>query len=281
MKFIGAHVSIAGGVENAPINAMNIGANAFGMFVKNQRQWSAKPLSDENIAKFKLNLKKSNIRPEHVLVHNSYLINLGSNDPLKRQKSVDAFLDEIYRVDALGLKLINFHPGSHLNEINTQECLKNISESINYLLENSKNVTLVIENTAGQGSNLGFDFDHLAYLIQNCIDKERIGVCLDTCHLFAAGYDIRSKSSYEKTFYEFDKIVGKKFLKGMHINDSKTNLGSKKDRHDSIGKGCIGLDGFSNIMKDKISDNIPLILETIDESIWDQEIIMLRKLGEK
>lgn len=280
MKFIGAHVSIAGGVENAPINAMNIGANAFGMFVKNQRQWSAKPLDNKSISKFKENLQKAQILPEHVLVHNSYLINLGSNDEYKRQKSIDAFLDEINRVNALGLKLINFHPGSHLNEITTEECLKNISNSINYLLKNTQNVTLIIENTAGQGSNLGFDFCHLAYLVQNCIDKERIGVCIDTCHLFSAGYDIRSKDEYKKTFDKFDEIVGKKFLKAMHINDSKTKLGSKKDRHESIGKGSIGIDGFLNLMKDDISDDIPLILETIDDSIWNQEINLLRKLGE-
>lgn len=280
MKFIGAHVSIAGGVENAPINAMNIGANAFGMFVKNQRQWSAKPIDDKSISKFKENLQKAQILPEHVLVHNSYLINLGSNDKHKRQKSIDAFLDEINRVNALGLKLINFHPGSHLNEITTEECLKNISNSINYLLKNTQNVTLIIENTAGQGSNLGFDFYHLAYLVQNCIDKERIGVCIDTCHLFSAGYDIRSKDEYKKTFDKFDEIIGKKFLKAMHINDSKTKLGSKKDRHESIGKGSIGIDGFLNLMKDDISDDIPLILETIDDSIWDQEINLLRKLGE-
>ncbi|ASM35393.1 endonuclease IV [Campylobacter sputorum subsp. bubulus] len=281
MKFIGAHVSIAGGVENAPINAMNIGANAFGMFVKNQRQWSAKPLDNKNISEFKNNLQKAEISPEHVLVHNSYLINLGSNDPLKRQKSIDSFLDEINRVNLLGLKLINFHPGSHLNEISADECLENISNSINYLLQNTQNVTLVIENTAGQGSNLGFDFSHLAYLVQNCIDKERIGICIDTCHLFSAGYDIRSKSEYKKTFDEFDKVIGKKFLKGMHINDSKTKLGSKKDRHESIGKGTIGLDGFSNLMQDDMSDNIPLILETIDDTIWDKEINLLRKLGDK
>lgn len=281
MKFIGAHVSTAGGVENAPINAINIGANAFGMFVKNQRQWNAKPLSQENISKFKKNLDEAKILPKHVLVHNSYLINLGSNDPDKRQKSIDAFLDEINRVNLLGLELINFHPGSHLNEISTQECLENILNSINYLLENTKNVTLVIENTAGQGSNLGFDFSHLGYLTQNCVDKDRIGVCIDTCHLFSAGYDIRDINEYKKTFDKFDEIVGKKFLKGMHINDSKTGLGSKKDRHESIGKGFIGIDGFSNLLKDSISDDIPLILETIDETIWDQEIQLLRKLGEK
>lgn len=280
MKFIGAHVSIAGGVENAPINAKNIGANAFGMFVKNQRQWNAKPLDDKSISKFKENLQKAQISPEHVLVHNSYLINLGSNDEHKRQKSIDAFLDEINRVDALGLKLINFHPGSHLNEITTEECLKNISNSINYLLKNTQNVMLIIENTAGQGSNLGFDFCHLAYLVQNCIDTQRIGVCIDTCHLFSAGYDIRSKDEYKKTFDKFDKIVGKKFLKAMHMNDSKTKLGSKKDRHESIGKGSIGIDGFVNLMKDDITNDIPLILETIDDSIWDQEINLLRKLGE-
>ena len=186
MKFIGAHVSIAGGVENAPLNAANIGANAFAMFVKNQRQWEAKPLTPQNISKFKQNLKAAHIEPRHVLPHNGYLINLGHPSPEQRQKSVNAFLDEIYRVEALGLVMINFHPGSYLNEISPEICLQNIANSVNFLLENSQNVKLVIENTAGQGSNLGFKFEHLAFIIRRCIDKSRIGVCLDTCHTFAA-----------------------------------------------------------------------------------------------
>lgn len=278
MKYIGAHVSASGGVENAPLNAMQIGANAFALFVKNQRQWSAKPLTDENISKFKENLKLAQISPEHVLPHNSYLINLGHFDSEKRQISIDAFLDEINRVEELGLKMINFHPGSHLKEISTEQCLDNIAESINFLLENSQNVKLVIENTAGQGSNLGFKFEHIAYLIKKCFDKNRIGVCLDTCHTFSAGYDI--KDSYEKVMNEFDQIIGVKYLSAMHLNDTKFGLASKKDRHESLGKGFLELRTFENIIKDKRTDDIPLILETIDESIWADEIKILRNFIE-
>lgn len=278
MKYIGAHVSASGGVENAPLNAMQIGANAFALFVKNQRQWSAKPLTDENISKFKENLKLAQISPEHVLPHNSYLINLGHFDSEKRQISIDAFLDEINRVEELGLKMINFHPGSHLKEISTEQCLDNIAESINFLLENSQNVKLVIENTAGQGSNLGFKFEHIAYLIKKCFDKNRIGVCLDTCHTFSAGYDI--KDNYENVMSEFDQIIGIKYLSAMHLNDTKFGLASKKDRHESLGKGFLELRTFENIIKDKRTDNIPLILETIDESIWADEIKILRNFIE-
>lgn len=274
MKFIGAHVSIAGGVENAPLNAANIGANAFVMFVKNQRQWEAKPLTPENISKFKQNLKAAHIEPRHVLPHNGYLINLGHPSAEQRQKSINAFLDEIYRVEALGLVMINFHPGSYLNEISPEICLQNIANSVNFLLENSQNVKLVIENTAGQGSNLGFKFEHLAFIIKNCIDKSRIGVCLDTCHTFAAGYDIRG--DYRRVMSEFDEIVGRDMLCGMHLNDAKFDLASKKDRHESLGKGFLGLKTFENIINDPRTDDIPLVLETIDESIWADEIKILR-----
>lgn len=279
MKRIGAHVSASGGVENAPLNAMDIGADAFALFVKNQRQWSAKPLSDENITKFSENLAKSGIEKNHILPHNSYLINLGHPDKEKRAKSVEAFKDEIDRVSLLGLKMINFHPGSHLKEISEEECLGIISESINYLLLNTSGVKLVIENTAGQGSNLGYKLEHLAFLIDRAVDKSKIGVCIDTCHFFAGGYDIRSKVAYEKTMKEFDKLIGYKFLSGIHLNDTKNDLGVRKDRHDSLGKGYLGLEAFENIMRDPNIDEIPLILETIDDSIWAQEIEILRQMA--
>ncbi|OCR95585.1 endonuclease IV [Campylobacter fetus subsp. testudinum] len=278
MKHIGAHVSASGGVSNAPLNAKNIGADAFALFVKNQRQWSAKPLTKSEISSFNTNLKNANISLEHILPHNSYLINLGHPAPEQRKKSIDAFLDEIHRCNLLNLKMINFHPGSHLKEIDENICLSNISSSINHILENSSDIKLVIENTAGQGSNIGFKFEHLSYLIKNSYDKNRIGVCIDTCHLFCSGYDIRSKSAYEKTMDEFGKIVGFEYLSGMHLNDSKCDLASRKDRHESLGKGCIGWSGFENIMNDKRIDEIPLILETIDNSIWADEIIALRNL---
>lgn len=278
MKRIGAHVSAAGGVENAPLNALEIGADAFALFVKNQRQWSAKALEAESINKFDENLKLANIKKEHVLPHNSYLINLGHPDAEKRKKSINAFMDEIQRVNLLGLKMINFHPGSHLREISENECLENISNSINFIIVNTSDVKLVIENTAGQGSNLGYKLEHLAYLIDKTQNKQRVGVCIDTCHFFAGGYDICSKESYKKTMSEFDKLVGYKYLSGMHLNDSKNSLGVKKDRHESIGKGTIGLEAFENIMRDENIDEIPLILETINPEIWADEIKLLRQM---
>ncbi|WP_096021525.1 deoxyribonuclease IV [Campylobacter lanienae] len=276
MKRIGAHVSASGGVANAPLNAQNIAADAFALFVKNQRQWSAKPLSQKDIDEFKLNLNKANIKPEHILAHNSYLVNLGHPDADARAKSFNSFLDEIRRCEALGIELINFHPGSHLKQISEDECLELIAHQMNNLLKNSSNIKLVIENTAGQGSNLGYKFEHLAALINMSQDSSRVGVCIDTCHLFASGYDIRDDESYAKTMSEFDKIVGYKYLSGMHINDSKGALGSRKDRHDSLGVGMIGKEAFKFIMNDPKIDEIPLILETIDESIWADEIKMLR-----
>lgn len=278
MKRIGAHVSAAGGVENAPLNALEIGADAFALFVKNQRQWSAKALEIESINKFDENLKLANIKREHVLPHNSYLINLGHPDAEKRKKSINAFIDEIQRANLLGLKMINFHPGSHLREISENECLENISNSINFIIANTSDVKLVIENTAGQGSNLGYKLEHLAYLIDKTQNKQRVGVCIDTCHFFAGGYDLRSKESYKKTMSEFDKLVGYKHLSGMHLNDSKNSLGVKKDRHESIGKGTIGLEAFENIMRDENIDEIPLILETINPEIWADEIKLLRQM---
>ncbi len=274
-KFVGAHVSASGGVQNAPLNAQRIGAKAFALFTKNQRRWDAKPLTKKNIEEFKLNLQEVQIDKDHILPHDSYLINLGHPNKLKRQKSLDAFFDEVERCEQLGLTKLNFHPGSHLKEIDEKECLDLIADSINQALQRSNNITLVIENTAGQGSNLGYKFEHLKHLISKTADKNRIGVCLDTAHLFAAGYDIRTKESYEKTMQLFDNIVGFKYLKGMHLNDSKAKFNSRVDRHHSLGKGEIGLEPFKWIMRDKRMDNIPLILETIDPSLWEEEIKLL------
>ncbi len=277
-KYVGAHVSASGGVFNAPLNAKAIGAKAFALFTKNQRQWSAKPLDEETIELFKNNLKQSGIEPKHVLPHDSYLINLGHPEKDKRKKSLDAFVDEVRRCEQLGLDKLNFHPGSHLKKIDEEACLDLIVESMNIALNETEGVTLVIENTAGQGSNLGYRFEHLAYLIDRVSDKSRVGVCLDTCHTFTAGYDLRSKEAYEETMREFDRIVGFGYLKGMHINDSKPKLGSRVDRHHSLGCGEIGWDAFGFIMNDPRMDDIPLILETIDDSIWAQEIRALYDL---
>ena len=278
MKRIGAHVSASGGGSNAPLNAAKIGADAFAMFVKNQRRWDAPPLSAEETIAFKDTLKQSGISAEHVLVHDSYLINLGHPREAEREKSLNAFVDEIRRCEALGLRLLNFHPGSHLNEISAQECLDNIAESLNFAIANTSGVKLVLENTAGQGSNLGYDFAQLAYVIDKISNKDRIGVCIDTCHAFAAGYNLRSRQAYERTMSEFDRAIGYKFLSGMHLNDTKNELGVRKDRHESLGRGFLGLAAFENIMNDPNIDEIPLILETIDESLWAEEIALLRSM---
>ena len=278
MKRIGAHVSASGGVFNAPLNAAKIGADAFAMFVKNQRRWDAPPLSAEETIAFKDALKQSGIGAEHVLVHDSYLINLGHPREAEREKSLNAFVDEIRRCEALGLRLLNFHPGSHLNEISAQVCLDNIAESLNFAIANTTGVKLVLENTAGQGSNLGYDFAQLAYVIDKISNKDRIGVCIDTCHAFAAGYDLRSPQAYERTMSEFDRAIGYKFLSGMHLNDTKNELSVRKDRHESLGRGFLGLAAFENIMNDPNIDEIPLILETIDDSLWAEEIALLRSM---
>lgn len=280
-KFVGAHVSASGGVFNAPLNAMAIGAKAFALFTKNQKQWAAKPLDAETIALFKANLAKSGILPKHILPHDSYLINLGHPEEDKRQKSLEAFIDEVRRCEQLGLDRLNFHPGSHLKQISEEECIDRIASSMNETLNVTNGVTLVIENTAGQGSNLGWKFEHLSSIVERIEDKSRIGVCIDTCHMFTAGYDIRTRETYDATWAEFDKIVGFEYLRGMHINDSKPDLGSRVDRHDSLGKGKIGLDAFGFIMNDPRMDNIPLVLETIDETIWAQEIQLLYGMEQK
>ena len=281
MKYVGAHVSASGGVYNAPINAMKIGAKAFALFVKNQRQWAAKDLDTKTIDRWFEELEKSGIQTKHILPHDSYLINLGHPEIEARDKSLNGFIHEIERCEILKLDRLNFHPGSHLRKISEEECLDNIAVSMNKALDVTKNIKLVIENTAGQGSNLGYKFEHLAYIIDKIEDKSRVGVCIDTCHMFTAGYDIRTRESYDKTWNEFDKIVGRKYLMGMHINDSKPELGSRVDRHDSLGLGKIGWDTFKFIMNDDRMDDIPLILETINEEIWAQEIQALYDLIEK
>ncbi|MBD3801436.1 MAG: deoxyribonuclease IV [Campylobacterales bacterium] len=280
-KFVGAHTSASGGVCNAITNAEAIGAQAFALFTKNQRQWKAKELDTETIDTFKRLLDESGIAPRHVLPHDSYLINLGHPEEEKRQKSFDAFVDEVERCMQLGLDRLNFHPGSHLKQISEEACLDRIAESMNRTLERTEGVTLVLENTAGQGSNLGWKFEHLAHIIDKVEDKSRVGVCIDTCHMFTAGYDIRTKEAYDVSMAEFENIVGFKYLRGMHLNDSKPDLGSHVDRHDSIGKGKIGLEAFRYIMNDPRMDDIPLILETIDETIWAEEIKLLYSLEEK
>lgn len=287
-KFIGAHTSASGGVYNAISHAQEIGAKAFALFTKNQRQWVAKELEKETIDKFKSMLDASGILPKHVLPHDSYLINLGHPDAQQLEKSRVAFIDELQRCEQLGLDRLNFHPGSHLEKVAKKDkenllvmkpiedkCLDVIAESINIALDKTQGVSAVLENTAGQGSNLGWRFEHLAHIIDKVEDKSRIGVCIDTCHMFTAGYDIRTREAYDATWAAFEKIVGFQYLKGMHLNDSKPPLGSHVDRHHSLGKGEIGLDAFRFLMQDERMDDIPLVLETIDETIWKEEIALL------
>lgn len=281
MKRVGAHVSTSGGVEKAPLNAKEIGAKAFALFTKNQRQWKAKPYTSQNIEKFKQNCEDAGYLPEHILPHDSYLINLGHPEKEGLNKSRDAFLDEMRRCEQLGLTMLNFHPGSHLKKIEEDACLKRIAESINIALDKTKGVSAIIENTAGQGTNLGFRFEHLAMIIDNVEDKKRVGVCLDTCHTFTAGYDLRTKKTFNATMKEFDNVVGIKYLRGMHLNDSKPGLGSRVDRHHSIGEGKLGVEPFRLIMNDKRFEEIPMVLETIDDTIWAEEIKLLYSLETK
>ena len=281
MKYIGAHVSASGGVEQAVLRAVDIGANAFALFTKNQRQWKAPPLKAETIEKFKRFCQVHHFTADQILPHDSYLINLGSPEMEGLEKSRAAFIDEMERANQLGLRLLNFHPGSHLNKISEQDCLARIAESINIAVSKVPNVIAVIENTAGQGSNLGYRFAHLAEIIEQVEDKSRVGVCLDTCHTFSAGYDISSLEQCEKTFAEFEQVVGFKYLRGMHLNGSKTPLGSRKDRHDTLREGTIGTAFCEFIMKDERFDGIPMILETINPDIWAEEIKFLRTLANK
>ena len=277
-KFIGAHISAAGGVENAPVNAHNIGAKAFAFFTKNQRQWKAAPLTDESIQLFKERCEELGFNMDYVLPHDSYLINLGHPEEEGLTKSRNAFLDEMQRCEQLGINRLNFHPGSHLKKIEIDACLDRIAESINIALDQTKGVTAVIENTAGQGTNLGHTFEQIAHIIDKVEDKSRVGICIDTAHTLAAGYEIRTEESFKETFQAFEDTVGFKYLKGMHINDSKKELGTKVDRHDSIGKGVMGMTLFEMIMKDDRFDKMPLIIETPDQDIWAEEIELLYNL---
>lgn len=279
MKYIGAHVSASGGVENAPLNALEIGATAFALFTKNQRQWVSPALSSKSIKAFADNCAECGYLPDYILPHDSYLINLGHPEMEGLEKSRAAFLDEMQRCEQLGLKLLNFHPGSHLNKISLQDCLARIAESINIALSKTQGVTAVIENTAGQGSNVGFSFQHLADIIAQVEDKTRVGVCIDTCHSFTAGYNLKDPAGYEKTWEEFEAIVGFGYLRGIHLNDSKKELATHVDRHDSVGKGYIGIDFFKRFMADKRFDNIPIILETPDETLWKEEIAELKRFA--
>jgi deoxyribonuclease-4 len=278
MKYAGAHISASGGVENAPLNAHEIGAKAFAFFTKNQRQWVAPPLTQKSITAFRDNCEKLGYKPFQILPHDSYLINLGNPDPDGLGRSRYSFNDEMKRSELLGLDRLNFHPGSHLGKITEEQCLDLIAESVNIALSKTSGVIAVIENTAGQGTNLGYRFEHLKYIIDGVDDKSRIGVCIDTCHAFTSGYDLTTAEGFKKVFDEFERIVGFKYLRGMHLNESKKAFGTRVDRHDNLHKGELGDEVFRLIMNDPRFDDMPLILETPEESLWAEEITYLYSL---
>lgn len=277
-KYIGAHVSAQGGVSNAPLEAEAIGAQAFALFTRNPSRWQSKPISDKEAALFRQHCAELGYLPGVILPHDSYLINLGSPDAESLEKSRNAFLDELRRCEQLGLTMLNFHPGSHLNKISPDESLDTIAESINRALDVTSGVKAVIENTAGQGTNLGFSFEQIAHIIDRVEDKDRVGVCIDTCHAYSAGYNLLSPDTYEQTWRDFDAIIGLKYLSAMHINDTKKEFGSRVDRHESIGKGFLGLEAFRMMMNDSRLNGIPLILETPNPDLWKEEISLLYSL---
>ena len=281
MKYIGAHVSVNGGVWNAPESANAIGAKAFAIFTGSSSRWVSKMISDEDAELFKQNCELYGFSPEVILPHDNFLINLGSPDPKKLHLSKKSFLDEMLRCEKLGLKYLNFHPGSHVNEINEDECLDKIAENLNTILDKTNGVTAVLENTAGQGSNLGYKFEHLARIIDKIEDKSRVGVCIDTCHAYSAGYDLATEEGYNKTWREFDEIIGRHYLKGIHLNDDKRELGSRIDRHAPLGEGTLGEEFFVRFVNDPRFDNMPIILETPDEEAWPKEIKWLYSLIKK
>ena len=278
MYYIGAHVSASGGVENAPLNAHNIGATAFALFTKNQRQWFSSPLTEESIALFKSRCAEYGFTPCQILPHDSYLINLGSPDKESLEKSRNSFIEEMHRCEQLGLDRLNFHPGSHLKKISENDCLKIIAESINIALSKTTGVTAVLENTAGQGSNLGYRFEHLRTIIDLVDDKSRVGVCIDTQHAFASGYNLIGED-FDIVWKDFNNIIGFNFLKGMHLNDSKKELASRVDRHETLRNGLLGESPFIRILTDTRFENIPLILETPDENLWKNEIDWLKNIA--
>jgi len=282
MKYVGPHVSAAGGVENAPLNAHKLGAGGFGLFTKNQRQWKAKPLSEKNIREFQANCDQYGYKPHQILPHDSYLINLGHPEREPLEKSREAFLDEMKRCEQLGLDRLNFHPGNPLKKISDEACLRTIAESVNQALDRTSGVTAVIENTAGQGTDLGYSFEQIRYIIDHVKDKNRVGVCVDTAHAFAAGYDFASSEGYERVWDDFEQIIGLHYLKGLHLNDARKELGSKVDRHASIGKGYLGEAAFRRIMQDERLNGIPMILETPDKELWAEEVRLLyRYMGKQ
>ncbi|KAI9574151.1 AP endonuclease [Boletus coccyginus] len=280
---VGAHVSAAGGVENTVVNAARVRANAFALFVKSQRKWSSPALTDENVASFKARMNEFGYDPKHVLPHGSYLVNLANPDEAKREKSYECFLDDLQRCERLGLIFYNFHPGSTVGNATKEESISFIAQCLNRAHKETSSVITVIENMSGAKNIVGSQFTELRDIIRQVEDKSRVGVCLDTCHLYAAGYDISTKAGWDETMATFDEQVGLSYLRGMHLNDSKTPLGSKKDRHENIGLGTLKLPAFLTILSDPRVQDIPLILETPTfeaVEVWECEIKVLNALSE-
>jgi deoxyribonuclease-4 len=280
---LGAHMSIAGGVHTAVDRALKAGCATFQMFVKNNNQWTGKPITDEEAATYKAALTESRLGP--VVVHDSYLINLCAIDPTLLSRSRDALTDEVERCEKLGVPYLNLHPGSHVGA-GEADGIARIAESLNIVHERTKHASVmsVLETTAGQGSAIGYSFEHLRAIIDKVEKKERMGVCIDTCHVFAAGYDISTEKGYEQTMKEFDAIVGFDRLVAFHVNDSKKGLGSRVDRHEHIGKGAIGLKGLGFLMNDERFAAIPKVLETPKSEDMHEDIenlATLRKLIKK
>jgi len=278
MKYIGAHMSISGGLDQVVIQSQKLNATAFAFFLSNPLRWKLAKLHDSEIESFMFLCKKFNYTSDQILPHSGYLINLGHPVDLCLEKSRLTFINEIINCKKLGLSCLNFHPGSHLRRISEQSCLDRIACSINLALKSTTGVKLVIENTAGQGSNLGYCFEHLSDIICKVKDKTRIGVCLDTCHLHASGYDLETELGCKKTFEDFDNIVGLHYLSGIHMNDSKTVRNSRVDRHHNLGKGCIGKLAFRWIIQNINFKLFPIILETQDKNLWKKEIDWINSL---
>ncbi len=275
---IGAHTSTAGGVHNALFEGEQIGATVIQLFTSNQKQWQGRRFVQAEIDLWKEALEKTGI--EKVMSHDSYLINLGAHDPDILEKSRSAFREEIERCHLLNLDFLNFHPGA-ATKSTVEECLDRIVESLilNEELIHRGKTKPVLEMTAGQGTSVGYKFEHIDYIIKQVKGKIPIGVCIDTCHLFVAGYDIRTKEGWEKTLHEFDRIIGLKYLTAFHLNDSAKDLGSKVDRHASLGLGKIGLESFHYLMTDPKTRDLPKYLETPEKSSWKGEIALLKSYG--
>ncbi|GAB67735.1 apurinic/apyrimidinic endonuclease Apn1, partial [Plasmodium cynomolgi strain B] len=271
-----------GGVQNSPTNCFNVAGQAFALFLKNQRKWDSPSLSPENIKQFEQNCKAYNLDVKFILPHGSYLINLANPDKEKREKSYLSFLDDVKRCEQLNIQLYNFHPGSTTGMCSLEEGIRNVAECINRVHKETANVVIVLENSAGQKNSVGSKFEDLKKIISQVEDKSRIGVCLDTCHTFAAGYDIRSYNDFDQVMKQFDEVVDATYLKAVHLNDSKSDLGSGLDRHENIGKGKLTLETFKYVMTSRYFKNIPIVLETPDvtndESVYKYEIRYLYEM---